>query len=451
MFKLKTTKENLFPSFRFPNRFPISFNQFLSAYKKGYVTITVLILMMVLVAITYLFAEVLFSELAIARNNKGAQVAFSLAEAGVQEAIYRVQYDETAQDVLMSTTPGVSTQFSHDPALLDRGSYEVTITNVSKGAAIVTTIGRYTIGLRTAKREIKVDIAQATQPGFPYDSGIYGAGSGAGQSIADVDFWYAPVKIYNGSVLSNRDINFKFGADVDIEKTVEAGDDVIVSGNPFPSHVDCNCLFVDDEDPETPQCETSPGCTPIEGALAKEIPQIDFEAYKSIAQNTPGSSPDGNQYFTDQDDFKELIPLSGSATFEGVVYIDDKLDIDWFRTINMNGIIAATGTISVDFGQLLIQPPTVGGPSGVLSQRSFNVKTLGHFSGTGLVYAGDRFEIEFSLDWTMELTGGIISRRTWIKGLRETNIYFDATVIDLALGSPSDTPVIELNHWEEEY
>lgn len=415
--------------------------------RPSYITITVLILMLVLVAITYLFADALFGELAIARNNKGAQVAFSLAEAGTQEAIYRVQYDTTARNTFLNTTTGVTT-FTHDPALIGPGAYSVTIQNSAKGVATITSIGTYTMGTRIARREIKVGIAQATQPpAYPYDGAIFGAG-GAGESIADIDFWYASVNIYGGSILSNRDINFKFGADVNIEKSVEAGRDVTVN---WPSHVDCNCLINDDGDPETPQCSTSPGCAPVEGAATKSMPQIDFDSSSPNSYKNQAISQ--GHYFSRQQDFKTdaIFPKWSERTFEGIYYIDSPLDIDWGRTMRMNGVIATSGSISVSFGQLLLAPPTGGGPSGALTQGSLTVGTIGNFSGTGLVYTGDRFQIDASIPYNMNLTGGILSRRTWISGFRTTNIYLDADVINAVLATPSDTPVIEINHWEEEY
>lgn len=413
----------------------------------GYITITVLILMMVLMSIIYLFASAVFSELTIARNNKAAQAAFALAEAGVQEAIYKVQYDTTAQNYFLAGSPDYP--FSHPaPALLTQGSYEVTIDNTAPGVATITSIGHYAMGLRTATREIKLDIAQATEPPeYPYDGGIYASGSGAGSSIADIDFWSAVVNIYGGSLLSNRDINLKFGANVDIEETVEAGDDVTKQHS---SVLDCNCLINDDGDPLTPQCSPSPGCAPLENAPAKTMPQIDFEAYKTIAQNTPGPSPDGNQYFSDGDDFEDLIPFLGSQTFNGVVYVDDGIDL-LGETVNMNGVLVASESIKLHAAATInIAPPPGGGASGILTQKNFEIMATSRFGGTGLIYTGDRFE-HYTMTDTTNLTGGIISRRTWFWGSQTTNIYFDANVINTVLGNPTDTPVIEINHWEEEY
>ncbi|MFA6493089.1 MAG: hypothetical protein WCV58_03065 [Patescibacteria group bacterium] len=415
--------------------------------KNGYIAITVLILMMVLVSVVYLFSNAVFSELAIARNNKGAQISFSLAEAGVQEAIYRVQHDSTTRNNFINTTSGVS-NFSHNPALVNNGAYSVTIQNTSRGVATVTSVGTYTMGLKTARREIKLDIAQAIQLIYPYDGAIYASGSGAGSSIADIDIWGASLNIYGGSLLANRDINLKFGANVNIEKAVEAGDDVVMQ---MASSLDCNCLINDDGDPLTPQCSPSPGCTPLEGALPKTMPQIDFEAYKTVAKNTPGESPTGSQYFANANDFLNLVPIGGSKTFNGVVYVDDNLDINFGRTINMNGVLAASQTIDIIWGQVNMAPPSGGGASGIFTQKNLKLWGLGNFDGTGLIYAGDRLETLFSVGLTTNLTGGIIARRTWVNGFRTINIYFDSAVINTALGDPTDTPVIELNHWEEEY
>ena len=47
--------------------------------RHGYTLLIVMILMMLLLAVVYYYSEGQFTELIIARNNKGADVAFSLA------------------------------------------------------------------------------------------------------------------------------------------------------------------------------------------------------------------------------------------------------------------------------------------------------------------------------------------------------------------------------------
>jgi len=416
---------------------------------KAYVTIVVLILMMVLLAIVYLYSDALLSELAIARNNKGAQAAFSLAEAGVQEAVWRIKYEPTARDTFLNSTIGTTT-FYHDPALLANGSYTVTIQNSTQGVATVTAIGSYKIGtLRTARREIKVGIAQAGwEPSYLYDGAIFAAG-GAGESIADIDISFASVNIYNGSLLSNRDITLKFMATVNVEKTVEAARNFTNTGPWFwLSELNCNCQILDDGDPTTPQCSDHPGCSVLTNVPKKNIPPVNFDSgpnsYKSqaIAQG---------QYFAKEKDFLDLIPAWSSKTFNGVVYIDAPLTLKYGRNITMNGVIAASGSINIEWGGLQINPPPGGGASGVLTQKDFIAGILGDFGGTGLVYSGDRTQFDTSVAQPINLTGGVISRRTWVTGFRAVNITLDSQVIDIVLGPSTETPVIETNHWEEEY
>lgn len=413
---------------------------------KGYVTIVVLILMMVLLAASYFYAGSLLSELAIARNNKASSVAFSLAEAGVQEAIYRVKKTGSTERAQFGLQEGFSS-FNHNPALLSQGGYTVEITNSGPYVASVKSIGTYRTGSRITKREIRVGIAEASAS---YAGGaIFGAG-GAGESIADLDFWAAAVNIFNGSLFSNRDINLKFGADLNIESAYTDPlnpklriDGVLVHDDLTNQNsvLDCNCLIEDDSDPETLQCEPPPGCTASLMTTPLGMPQMNFDYYKTQA---------GVQYYNNQNDFKKNFPADSSKTFDGVVYIDGTLNIDDNRNMTMNGVLAASGSISITNGQLTVAPGALGF-SGVLSQRDFIVGTEGNFNGTGLVYTSDRTEFDSSTTYSTNLIGGIISRRTWFSGYRAVSITLDPAVINSTLKNSGESPVVEINHWEEEY
>lgn len=407
---------------------------------QGYVLIIVMVLVSILMATAYYFGEGLFTELIIARNNKGAAVAFSLAEAGVQEAIYRVQY-ESEKETFMNSEVGES-HFWHDQALISNGSYDVTIKNAAKGAATITSIGSYKIGAtRFARREIKVGIAQANINPYPYEGGIF-TGGGAGESIADVDVWSAKLNIFGGSLLSNRDINYKFGAIANIEKTVEAERNVIVKS---PSVVNCACLISG-----LPSCGANPGCAAAENQPPKTMPPIDFNSSLPTSYISQAKNHIPPQYFERASDFLALVPKNGSATFDGVVYVDDSLDIDFNRQVTINGVLVASGSINVSKGSITINRPD-GNASGVLSEKDLKIGSNGNLTGTGLIYTGDRVQIDSSNSLVFDLTGGILSRRTWLSGYRVVNIHYEPTVINTTLGNPIDTPVIEINHWEEEY
>lgn len=422
-------------------------------FKKGknlraYVSIVVLILMMVLLSASYFYASSLLGELAIARNNRASSVAFSLAEAGVQEAIYRVKQTGSSERTQFARQNGFST-FNHDPALLLQGGYTVDIINSGPYVASVKSVGTYRTGNRLTRREIRVGIAEASAA---YAGGaIFGAG-GAGESIADLDFWAAAVNIFKGSIFSNRDINLKFGANLNVESAYTDPldsniriDAVDVFRNLInqTSQLACNCLIEDDGDPNTLQCSPPPGCNPSPLAATLGMPQMNFDYYKTLATLQ-------GQYFASQNDFKNNFPENSAKTYNGVVYVDGTLDIDDNRNLTMNGVLASSASISVTKGHLTIAPGA-DGFSGVLSQRDFIVGSEGNFNGTGLVYTSDRAEFDSSTIYSMNLVGGILTRRTWFSGYRAVNITLDPTVINNTLKNSGESPVIEVNHWEEEY
>ncbi|MBM2821102.1 MAG: hypothetical protein HW405_862 [Candidatus Berkelbacteria bacterium] len=415
--------------------------------KQGYVTIVILVLMMVLVAASYLYADALFGELIIARNNLGASAAFSMSEAGIQEAIYRIRYDTTARNNFLNTTNGTTT-FAHDPALLNSGSYNVTIQNTGLGAATVISTGIYRMGSRTARREVRVDITQATQPPPYDDDGAMFSHSAGGESTGDLEFRNATVTIYGGSLHSGRDIRFDRGS-YTAETGIKAERNITTNHDPT---INCNCTIDDDGDPLTPTCSDNPGCsytyTPAIG-----MPMVDFDS--SSPKSYKNQATLLNQYYTSQANFYSLTNFNAgqTKTFNGVVYIEGGISIDQNRTFIMDGVLATSGSISIGGSQNgtlnLSHSGGAGQASGALSQNSFSINNKGNFLGTGLVYAGFRTDIDSS-SVPITFTGGILSRRVYVDA-RVLTIYFDAAVINDTLGQPQDTPVIQINHWEEEY
>ncbi len=424
---------------------------FLKKKKPGYVLIIVMILLLILITITYLYSDSLLAELAIARNNKAASIAFSMAESGIQEAVYRVQYDDVARSSFKGigeiTFPN-EVSFDQDSLLINNGSYEVTITNIQKGAATIESTGYFRIGLKRAQRRIRVAISQASVPP-PVDYGaIYTGGVGGGTSNADFDISEAQVRVYSGPIWLNRDFWIWGSSDVAIEGTdVTVPEAVKAASGYTPKQkggawpvLNCNCLIEDDGDPETPQCSDNPGCviTPITRA---DPPTIDFNVYKTQAQTHAPV-----QYFANQDAFYAAAP-PGTTTFNDVVFVDGPLTIDSSRTIIVNGVLAASGSITID-GSLTINR-IADNPAGTITTGRFNLNATGRFTGNGLIWSGDWVRIDGN-PAPFNLTGAIVSDRITIAN-RTTNIIYDADVVNATLTAGPITPVIEISHWEEEY
>lgn len=407
-------------------------------YKKGYVLISVLVIMMVMLVITYFLADALFTEYSIARNQKAGTIAFNLAEAGVSEAIWRIQNEPGAKDKFLNSTDG-QTDFAHNPALITNGEYSVNITNTAKGVATITATGLYHFGLKTAQRKITQNVTQAiTPPPYDYDGAIFTGGSTGEQ---DITVTAVNLNVTNGgSLISNRDIWYTF-SNINIAK------DILAKGNirNWFSNVTAGGV-IRENDPGT-----------------YNMPSIDINSSdpnsflnRAIAQG---------QYFTGKE-FDDLLHAQNNLIFNGIVFVDGGINIAAAKrnepapTVTINGVLVANGSIDVGApgkkGTLTVNH-IVGQPSGLITTSKFTAWAYSVINITGLVYIGDRFSFDlwFNLDPATEainITGGILSRRFNGNGLRTINIVFNKDLINEGLlPNPPETPVIQFQHWEEEY
>lgn len=415
-------------------------------FSKSYITITVLILMMVLVAVSYLYADSIFSELAIARNNKGASVAFALAEAGVQRAIYQVKYESAVRTPFVTGDTSCCSKFTQDPALIiNNGSFEETITVTGEGLATITAVGKYTMGLRTAVREIKTSIAQSVDPPvYNGNSGIFISNTSEG-SPSPLSINHTTIKVYGGGIVSGGGLSFHKST-VWTEKTIESKIPVSYDD----SELRCNCTITT-PDPEEiiPMCSEAPECTPTIINDVDSIPAIDIlssdpGSYKSLSQNSP------NHYFSSQSAFLTYMQSNGN-TISGIVFVDvgsnGTLDIGT-NTFTVNGVLVSSNDIYVPNGGGLIITHTPNQPSGVIAVNNLGVHNKGVFEGTGLIYAGNSIITNHP---NFNVTGGIFGRSVEINQ-GTINIYFDKDIINAALpANPADTPIIDRTFWEEEY
>ena len=95
-----------------------------------------------------------------------------------------------------------------------------------------------------------------------------------------------------------------------------------------------------------------------------------------------------------------------------------------------------------------------GQPSGILAKRKIYFES---FSGTmdlnGVVYANDQLAVTgIPLGLTFNAHGGLIGRKLTITSVwRPINLYHDNAILTEVLGATEFSPVINVEHWEEEY
>lgn len=401
-----------------------------SKQPKGYVLISVMIILTVMVTMMYFFSDALFSEQAIANNQKSATVGFHLAEAGVQEAIWRIQNDTTTRNIFLNSTTGLTT-VSHSN-FMTNGSYTTQIQNTAKGAATISVTGLYQTGLKQAQRRITLNVIQATSTGtYDQDAGLFVGGPNPG------DIYMHNMNVSFGGSYDRAGISG--GGDIDISNaSVSVTKDILANG---------------DITTKNSSVSLPPAVLPVPpgfpGGVQEDhyatdfvMPGIDISSsdpgsYKSLAQAQ-------NQYYTSAQ-FATL--LNTKTTFSGVVYVAGSGGVTIKnKNLTINGALVSEGSISVTNANVDINHDPA--PSGLITLGSFNV-TNANINIEGLVYVG--VQAAAATNASITVTGAILTHDFSGNNCNLTINFKKDWVNETLAGGSTVTPVIKMEHWEEEY
>lgn len=395
--------------------------------KRGFILITVMVITMVLLALSFSLVKAITSELIISRSQKAGTICFYLAEAGIKEAIWRVKNDPGARDKFINSENGLTT-FEHNPALIENGSYSVQIQNTAKGAAEITSTGFYNLASDIkAQRVIKVEIAQATSQSPLTDVAAFSGGASGNE---DIRIAAANVRVINGSMISNRNIDIWLFGNVNVDKDVKAVRDIRV----------------------WPFSNLTAGGQIIEGISPLEMPLIDFDSADPNSLKSLAAAQ--GQVFTRQQ-LRNMLLNNPNLVLNGYIYVTGTVDIQPWQTLTVNGVLAADGAVTVGHlifsGSLTVNHPE-GQKSGIFSKQSLVIKGGGKANINGLIYIGDRIDIDASMpNNTIVVNGALYARRMYIWGFRTVNITQNNDYVNELIAPVFQTPVIEIQHWEEEY
>jgi len=388
--------------------------------KKGYILISVLVIMTVMLIITYFLADALFSETSIARNQKASTLSFHLAEAGTQEAIWRIQNDANARTTFLNTTNGVTT-FSHNPALINNGAYNVTVQNTAKGAATITATGLYSFGLKQAQRVITLNVTQTNNVvTYDYDAALLVGGPNSGNIYLhnlnlNYGAGYDPSSIASGGTIDIGNANVNVNRDILANGAITAHNSTVHYGGT--------------EQQNYPTAFIIPGIDVNSNAPT---------SYKSqaIAQ--------GHYYTSAQ--FATLI--NSQTTLTGIYYVAGAGGITIKnKNITVNGLLISEGNVTITNANVTINHNP--GPSGLLTLGSLSV-TNANLAIQGLTYVG--VQAAASVNANITITGALLAHDFSANNINLTlNFKKDWVNETLSGGGTAGTPVIHFQHWEEEY
>ncbi|PIT90363.1 MAG: hypothetical protein COU22_02575 [Candidatus Komeilibacteria bacterium CG10_big_fil_rev_8_21_14_0_10_41_13] len=383
-----------------------------------------------LVILSGYFLSFVVTENKISQSQSYSVETYYLTEAGIQETIWKIDNDETWSSEFETNPSWQATLDREDPFSTGQ-SYSIAVSNTELGNAEIITTGHLTIGSKESQRVVKTTAFQA--------QGEISGGSATTTAILtdqDMDFSGANINVNGGSIYAGDDINLSFFSEIDVEFKAMAADRIDI---PWGSSIDATDLESDNYPPAP---------DPL------DMLQIDFDS------DDPDSLLNQADEVYTNSQFANLLENNSSLTLNGVIYVDGNITFPRDIDLTVNGALIADGNIN--YGSewwpfwesnpsLTINDPG-SGPVGLIAKRNINLGSQAEtINMEGLIYALDKIQADWESP-NINLTGGMITRRLIVSNFfNPINIDYDEEIILRTLGIATDAPVINIDHWEEEY
>jgi len=369
------------------------------------------------------------TEMRISTSQSAATKTYYLAESGIAEAIWRLKND-SAWKTGFETNPAWTFTYTRQPALYTDGSYQIHIVNSGLARGTITATGFLTTGDSTAQRVIQTTVYKALGDSPVGDNGEYADGN--------IDISGSLINVYNGSLFSNNNLIVNFWSTVNVDNVVAARGNILKHWT-----------------------STINAAAQEEGADPLPMPAVSFDN-----PSDPDSYLNRATAVYTQNQFENLLWNNQNLILPGpITYVSGNIAIKGGQNLTVTGVLVASGNIEVGKNTLLccwglrcgrsnltINQAAGNAPAGLLSKGKINFELcLNNFNASGLIYANDQINV-LSLPGTFNVTGGLISRKLTLTSIWQgINITFDNDIISYALGDPLFSPVVTVEHWEEEY
>ncbi|MFH1353832.1 MAG: hypothetical protein ABIH36_00935 [bacterium] len=460
--------------------------------EKGVVLIITSSVLAILLFLGAYFLNFTLTEFRISQSEIVSTQSYYLAEAGINEAIWKLKNDPEWK-VNFEAEPGCYywvDSFSRGGDLFPKGSYQVQIQNsdCARGGITATSTMDLADG-KFAQRVVEIEVFKS-MGSFTEDSAVL-----TGGSSENVDINSSIVLVYDGNIFSNNNINIGWFSDVDvfdnlnteeIEGRILAGGNLSVSsGSSLSATATCAKNVCQGE------C-TDIGCPPD----SLSAPMVDFDSsdpnsykQKAITAENNGQcsilcngAECGTKCVYTDNEFGDLlwqISDGGVLTLNNkITYIEGPVGLKGGREIVINGVLVADGTIDIGenycwtkqghkdcgYNQITVNDPGPDIASGILSKSKINI---GPYSSSrdievvGLIYAMNELKI-VSLPLSFNIVGGMIARKLSLTSAwAHFNIHLNNSIIAEGIWGgaqppeggerPPFSPLVTIEHWEESY
>ena len=400
----------------------------------GFILIATVIVMSLLLFLSTYVISFSITELKISSSQSAATQAYYLAESGVAEAIWRIKNDSSWKNSF-ETSDNWNISYTRDPALYPNGSYRIDIQNTGLARGEITVTGYIRVGNSTAQRVIKTTVYKAIGDNPMEDISEYADGN--------IDMSGTTLTVYNGGIFSNGNVTANFFSNINVDKALRATGNLVKN---WTSEVNASLINTHNENPPAPAPLPMP-------AVSFDNPS-DPSSYKSRADHV----------YTAQQ-FSDLLWNNTNLTLDGITYVTGDVSIKGTQDLTINGTLVADGDITLgentlfccwdwkcDRSHITINKPATSSPSGIIAKGRVDFELcLSSLDGEGIIYANDKINV-LSLPNGISITGGIFSRKITLTSLWQGfEIIYDNDAIIYALGNPLFSPIVTVEHWEEEY
>lgn len=476
--------------------------------QKGTVLVISFLIMGVLILLGLYFLSFTLTESRIAKSQTVGTQTYYLAEAGVNKALWKLKYDD--QDVgedgdvpwatcFVTTTVGCDCQnwqasfTTSTDLLIPNSTTSVTIQDSECGKALITATSTVDLGGGKFSQRVVKTTAYKTLAS-PVNEPVY-----AGTPSGHTDIKDTTLNIYDGNIFVNNNLVIKGSSNVTVEgKALVALHIDVHSGSYLTSAARCASNVCNTT--STCECAVYPEefqeCTPNSCPPFKvKMPAVDFDSDQSTsylsqakANNCSAIRTDGktNCFFT-SGEFENLLwkdLINNQVTnLSGVIYVDGDIILKGGVRVSVNGVLVAGRHIKVGYyrnwgeggvtkegvSRLRITDPGTGIPSGLLAKGKIDIGSYFSIDPLeddiqGLIYAQEEATISGIPDIPEKnfvIRGGIVARKLDFDGNVETiDVYRDVDKIKEGIwgggvppaGTPASySPIITIEHWEEEY
>lgn len=384
--------------------------------------ITILIMSLILSLSVYVLNFSL-TETKIALSQVSGAKTYYLAEAGIQEMVWKLKNDAGYKNSF-ETNPNWTASFSRsDPFGPTSGSYAVTIANASLAHGDIISTGSINLNGQTSQRIVKTYVYRAL--------GQSGIGESASYADGNIDISSSNVNYSGGNAHSNGVFNINGASNVNITGDLEA------VGNYNENH----------------QATVTVGGTIhaanySPAAAAITMPAVDFDSNDAASlKNRANATYTPNQ-------FENLIENNPTLTLNGIIYVSGQTEIEDNVNLTINGLLAINGDLEIKKVASLAVMNAAGTASGIMANGKMKFKDdLGNININGVLYSTDQLTIENAqAGANFTINGGTASRKLTItSSSRIINIIFNNQILVDTLAPASFSPVLTVEHWEEEY